>query len=138
MVANGLFMSYLTYLILLYGGCPEYLLPADPSESSSQACHKVKLVYSLSTDAPTLMMVECMPDDIGFQNQNESKPVYLHRQVSAQFSFNTRLAVSHGIRGTRHTQSEIGRKSFFPRTINQWNSLPADVRSAPSLRQFYI
>ena len=71
-----------------------------------------------------------------FKTRMNQKPVYLHRQVSAQFSVNTRLAVSHGIRGTRHTQSEIGRKSFFPKTLNQWNSLPADVRSAPSLGKF--
>ena len=28
MIANGIVMSYLTYLIPLYGGCPEYLLTA--------------------------------------------------------------------------------------------------------------
>ena len=30
----------------------------------------------------------------------------------------------------------LHRNSFFPRTINQWNSLPADVALAPSLDTF--
>ena len=144
MVANGLFMSYLTYLIPLYGGCPEYLLSALQilqnraarlATKSSWYTASAQMLQQLGWLSVRQMIV-FHSLVLVFKTRINQKPVYLHSQVSAQFNVNTRLAVSHGIRETRRTQSEIDRKSFFPRTINQWNSLPADVRSAPSLGKF--
>ena len=144
MVANGLFMSYLTYLIPLYGGCPEYLLSALQilqnraarlATKSSWYTASAQMLQQLGWLSVRQMIV-FHSLVLVFKTRMNQKPAYLYSQVSAQFSVNTRLAVSHGIRETRRTQSEIGRKSFFPRTIKQWNSLPADVRSATSLGKF--
>ena len=144
MVANGLFMSYLTYLIPLYGGCPEYLLSAlqilqnraarlaTKSSWYTASAHMLQQLGWLSVH----QMIVFHSLVLVFKTKMKQRPVYLYSQVSAQFSVQTRLSVSHGIRETRRTQSELGRKSFFPRSINQWNSLPADVRSEPSLGKF--
>ena len=35
-----------------------------------------------------------------------------------------------------HTKTDYRRLSFFPRTISDWNSLPAEVAEAPCLDSF--
>ena len=56
-----------------------------------------------------------------FKAKFERKPVYLYNQISATFNMNTRHTVNNGIRETRRIKSTLGKPSFIPRAINQWN-----------------
>ena len=137
-------MSYLSYRIPLYGGCPEYLISALQilqnraarlATNSGWYTASAQMLLHLGWLSVRQMIVFHSLVLI-FKTRMNQRPVYLHNQVSTRFRVNTRLSANNGIRGTRHNQSELGRKSFLPRTINQWNNLPAEVRSAPSLGKF--
>ena len=98
MVANGLFMSYLTYLIPLYGGCPEYLLSALQilqnraarlATKSSWYTASAQMLQHLGWLSVRQMIV-FHSLVLVFKTRMNQKPVYLHSQVTAQFSVNTR------------------------------------------------
>ena len=144
MVANGIVMSYFMYLIPLYGGCSEYLLTALQTLQNRAARLVTKSSWSTSSSVMlsqlgwlnvwqlvvfhSLMLI--------FKAKQDKKPVYLHSQISAPFKVNTRLAVNNGIRDTRRTKSTLGKQSFIPRSIMQWNNLPMDIRSISSMPKF--
>ena len=144
MVANGIIMSYLTYLIPLYGGCPEYLLSALQTLQNRAA----RIVTKSSWFTPTNIMLS----QVGWLNvkqmityhslvlifkaKQDRKPVYLYNQISTSFNFNTRLAVTNGINDQRRINSNLGKQSFLPRTVVLWNKLPPDIRSLTNLLKF--
>ena len=137
-------MSYLSYLIPLYGGCPDYLLTALQTLQNRAARLVTKSSWCTASSTMLLQvgwlsvrqMIAFHSLVLVFKAKLEKKPAYLYNQVSATFNVNTRLAVNNGIRETRRVKSSIGRLSFLPRTISQWNSLPHTIRSISSLAQF--
>ena len=62
----------------------------------------------------------------------------MYNEISARFYVDTRLAATNGIREVRKIKTNIGKRSFLPRTIDQWNKLPPDIRTIPSLKKFEI
>ena len=144
MVANGIVMSYLTYLIPLYGGCPEYLLTGLQTLQNRAA----RLVTNSNWYTPSSIMLS----QIGwlnvrqmiifhslvlvFKTKQDMKPVYLYNKISTRFNVDTRLAATNGIREVRKIKTKIGKQSFLPRTIDQWNNLPPDIRTITSLKKF--
>ena len=144
MVANGIIMSYLTYLIPLYGGCPDYLISALQTLQNRAA----RIVTKSSWFTPSSIMLS----QVGWLNvkqmiayhslvlifkaKQDRKPVYLYNQISTSFHFNTRLAVTNGINNQRRINSNLGKQSFLPRTVVMWNKLPPDIRSLTSLLKF--
>ena len=146
MVANGIVMSHLTYLIPLYGGCPEYLLTALQTLQNRAARLVTKSTWYTASTTMLLQvgwlsvrqMITFHSLVLVFKAKLEKRPVYLHGQVSTSFNVNTRLALNNGIREARRIRSTIGQQSFLPRTVNQWNSLPQNIRTIPSLGKFKI
>ena len=146
MVANGIIMSYLSYLIPLYGGCPEYLLNALQILQNRAA----RLVTKSSWYTPSRTMLQ----QVGwlsvrqmisyhslvllFRAKLEKTPTYIYTKVSTPFNVITRLARSNGIKECRRTKSTIGKQSFIPRTITQWNRLPPDIRTITRIGMFKV
>ena len=144
MVANGIIMSYLTYLIPLYGGCPEYLLSALQTLQNRAA----RIVTKSSWFTPSSVMLM----QVGWLNvrqmiayhslvlifkaKQDRRPVYLYNQVSRSFNMNTRLAETNGINNQRRINSNLGKMSFLPRTVEQWNQLPPDIRLLSDILKF--
>ena len=103
MVANGIVMSYLTYLIPLYGGCPEYLLTGLQTLQNRAA----RLVTNSNWYTPSSIMLS----QIGwlnvrqmiifhslvlvFKTKQDKKPVYLYNKISTRFNVETRLAATN-------------------------------------------
>ena len=137
-------MSYLSYLMPLYGGCPDYLLHALQTLQNRAA----RLVTKSGWFTPSVDMLQ----QVGWLNVNqlivyhslvllfktrqEKKPTYLYEKISTPFSANTRLATSDGIRYDMRSKSNIAKQSFLPRTVVQWNSLPPDMRKMSHLSKF--
>ena len=71
-----------------------------------------------------------------FKTRNDRKPVYLYQKLSNKFAVNTRLGLNNGIKDTRRFKSTLGNQSFIPRSIKQWNSLPANIRTESSIVKF--
>ena len=146
MVANGVVMSYLSYLMPLYGGCPDYLLNALQILQNRAA----RLVTKSGWYTPSTVMLQ----QVGWLNVRqlivyyslvllykarlEKKPAYIYERISSPFNVNTRLANSNGIRDDMSRKSGIAKKSFFPRTVAQWNRLPPDLRSISNLKKFKL
>ena len=144
MVANGMFMSYLSYIIPLIGGSPEYLLTALQTSQNRAARLVTKSDWGTSSSSmlsqigwlsvrqqvvfQSLMMI--------FKAKQDKKPVYLYQQISSKFSMNTRLGLNNGIKDKRIFKSTLGSQSFTPRSIKQWNSLPTNIRTESSIVKF--
>ena len=144
MVANGIIMSYLTYLIPLYGGCPDYLLTALQTLQNRAA----RIVTKSSWFTPSSAMLS----QVGWLNvkqmityhslvlifraRHDKKPLYLYNQISTGFNVNTRLAATNGINNQRRISTNLGKQSFLPRTVDEWNKLPPDIRSMTNLLKF--
>ena len=122
----------------------EYLLTALQILQNRAARHATKSSWSAASSSMLLQlgwlsvrqMIVFHSLVLIFKAKLEKKPVYLHGQISATFNVKTRLAVNNGIRETRKIKSTLGKQSFIPRTISQWNSLPWNIRSISSLVHF--
>ena len=71
-----------------------------------------------------------------FKAKQDKKPFHLHSQISTAFNVITRLALNNGIKETRRKRSTLGKQSFIPRAISQWNSLPWNIRSISTITEF--
>ena len=145
-VANGIVMSYFTYLLPLYGGCAEYLL--DSLQILQNRADRLATKSTWGTSSALMLlqlgwlnvrqMVVFHSLVLLFKSKKDKKPAYLYNQISGTFHVNTRLAVNDGIKVTRRFTSTLAQQSFLPRSIQQWNLMPGDVRSIPTLDKFKI
>ena len=139
-----MFVSYLSYIIPLIGGSPEYLITALQTLQNRAARLVTKSDWGTSSSAmlsqigwlsvrQLIVMQSLM---IIFKTKNDRKPVYLYQKVSKKFAANTRLGLNNGIKDTRTFKSMLGSQSFTPRSIKQWNSLPTYIRTESSIVKF--
>ena len=73
-----------------------------------------------------------------YKIKSDRKPVYLYDKLGHEFSYSTRLADANGIRQIGRTKSDLNRKSFVPRSIEQWNTLPHNIRLSMKLTDFKL
>ena len=71
-----------------------------------------------------------------FKTRQDRRPVYLYKQVSRSFNRNTRLAETNGINSQRRINFNLGKMSLLPRTVEQWNKLPPDIRLLSDILKF--
>ena len=71
-----------------------------------------------------------------YKVRKDKKPGYLHKQLFRPFPCNTRFAKDGGIRKYDKLDKEIARNSFFPRSIDDWNKLPNDLKKETSAKVF--
>ena len=115
MIANGIVMSYVVYLVQLYGGCSEFLLSALQVLQNRAARIVTRLEWR--TPAKTLLL-QCGWLSIRqlvafhsilliFKTKQNKKPSYIYSKISQNFKIRTRLASSSGIRDTRMFEKSI-------------------------------
>ena len=137
-------MSYLSYLVPLYGGCPEYHLNSLQVLQNKAA----RLVTKANWYTPSATMLQ----QVGwltirqmivyhslimiYQVKQEKKPSYIYDRISTSFNVATRLAENNGIKENRKMKTNLGMQSFLSRSINDWNRLPADIRTTSNLIKF--
>ena len=137
MIANGVVMSHITYLIQLYGGCSEYLLSALQVLQNRAARVVTKLDWYTPTETLLLQcgwlsirqMIQYHSILLLFKTKMSRKPVYMYSQISHTFQKDTRLSTMGGIKDIRRFKSTRANQSFLPRTIKYWNeNLPSEIR----------
>ena len=142
MVASGLITSTLNYLIQLYGGCSNYLIMVLQVLQNRAARYVTKLSWYTET---TILLNQCgwlsVKQMIFYQSlvllfkvQQDKKPKYIYQQINSKFNF--RSAERNKIRETRFFKTDTAKKSFIPRTIIDWNSLPTEITEIPTLNLF--
>ena len=100
MIANGIFMSKLIYLIELWGGCPKYLLEALQRAQNRAARSVSKLDWSTHVaellkqcgwmSVHQLAVYHSMV--LVFKIIQSKSPKYLHSMFSAKYNINTKQA----------------------------------------------
>ena len=144
MIANGIFMSKLIYLIQLWGGTSEYLLTFLQKLQNRAA----RMVTRKDWYTPTkTLLTQCGWLSVRqlamyhtllqvFKSKNDKLPVFLHEKFSKKFPVNTRLSADNKIKQFEGIESDLGIKNFSNRAIQLWNNLPTDIRTSATLPIF--
>ena len=135
MIANGIFMSHLIYIIQVWAGCSQYLLDTLQILQNKAAREVTKL--DRYTPITTLLnqcnwlsvrqMIVYYDILMVFKIRKDKKPIYLYEKLSDKYAYETRFAANNEIRQVQLPQSEISRTAFVNRSITSWNRLPKEV-----------
>ena len=144
MLANGIFMSKLIYLIQLWGGTSEYLLTFLQKIQNRAARSVTKLDWYTSTET---LLTQCGWLSVRqliayhsllqvFKVKKDKFPGFLNKKFSQQFTYGTRLAAGNGIKLNKVIHTQLGKQNFSNRTVHLWNQLPLDIRQSRTLPIF--
>ena len=141
--ANGVFMSALTYLIPVWGGCEGYLVKALQVLQNKAA----RQVTRLSWYTPTgRLLLQCNWLSIRqlvfyqsaltvFRVLHANQPYYLRQCLNTEHPYPTRLATTGGIR-VEGSHGTLSSRSFLIRASKEFNSIPGSIRNTSSLVSF--
>ena len=146
MVANGIFMSKLCYLIQLWGGVEKYLLKALQVLQNRAARAVTRKSWFTST---RVLLRECnwlsVNQLVFYQTVltthkivTSGTPLYLARKMSLNHPYRTRQATEGSIRfgeAFEGTSSITGNSFCYTGTLS-YNSLPACIRAVKTLQTF--
>ena len=144
MIADGIVMSRLIYLIELWGGTSEYLLGSLQKAQNRAARVVTKLdwytpaaellkqcgwlsVHQLVVYHSVVMVYKVI--------QNES-PKYLYSMFSTQYNRKTKQAQSATIKHDRKLRLGLTGSSFRWRAAKSFDELPLEIRSLKTLKAF--
>ena len=144
MIADGVFMSKLAYLIALWGGCSKQLLISLQKVQNKAARVVTKLDWN--THARDLLhqcgwlsvhqLAVYHSVVLVYKVRQTESPRYLFSMFSAKYNCDTRQAASGLIRHTRGIELDIAKDSFRWRASNEFNSLPLVTRQKTTLKEF--
>ena len=131
MIANGIVMSKLVYLIQWWGGCSSYLIDFLQVLQNRAARLVTRSGWSTSTGK---MLQQCGWLSVRqlviyhslilvFKIKLQGKPVYFREDFSSNFPYRTRLATGMGIRRGDRSRHDATLSSFVPRSSAGWNLL---------------
>ena len=144
MIAEGIIMSNIMYIITVYGSCSEYLKDGLQVVQNTAARCVTGLAWNTSV---AVLLLQCGWLSVRqlilfhsmvlvFKIKQEGKPRYLHEKLSTSFNYETRLAKTNAIRKLEKIGSDYRKQSFIPRSTDQWNKLPAKTRNQSELKVF--
>ena len=143
MIAEGLIMSKLSYLIPLWSGCETYLLMA--LQRIQNKAMRVVTRSDLSTAGHLAQCGWLSVKQLAFYqtcvlvfNVLENKsPQYLYKMFNREYMKNTRQAARMEIRQDGETP-DLGLmwNSFRWRALREFNQIPAELRNVGNLRSF--
>ena len=144
MIANGIVMSKLVYLIQWWGGCSSYLIDFLQVLQNRAARLVTRSGWSTSTGK---MLQQCGWLSVRhlviyhslilvFKIKLQGKPVYFREDFSSNFPYRTRLATGMGIRRGDRSRHDVTLSSFVPRSSASWNLLPVVIRNLRTEKQF--
>ena len=148
MVASGLILSTLSYIIQIYGGCSGYLLAMLQVLQNKAARCVTRLPWGtpfcvLLKQCGWLSMNQLVVYHsrvLLFKTKMDKKTVYLYEHIGDQPGCTTRQEADrvgvHLLRDTRNFKTETAKKTFIPRAVQGWNNLPTCLREQTSLVLF--
>ena len=146
MVADGIFMSKLVYLISLWGGCEKYLLKSlqviqnkaarvvakvdwnTPTQSLLSQCGWLS-VHQLAVHQTVVLVHKIL---------KSGQPQYLYNLFNLNYNVKTRLADQQLLKPTQGEapENDLVSDSFRWRAIRHWNSLPLEIRTITLTTKF--
>ena len=145
MIAEGIFMSKLSYVIALWGGCEMGL------KKALQVCqNKVAQVVTRKdwTTSKKVLLQQCGWLSVNqlifyhsvllvFKVRQNKSPRYLYMMHNNwTYPYTTRQATNDLIRVGVRPRLEVVRESFRWRAANSFNQLPADIRTCSKVESF--
>ena len=136
MIANGIFLSKLIYLIQVWGGCSDFLLDFLQIQQNRAA----RYVTKLGRGTPLkIILMQCgwlsvrqlaIYHNLNFiyKTKRDKKPKYFSDKFSQQFGYQTRLARGSGIRTNEIVKKTLTQQNFTYKSTKIWNELPNDIR----------
>ena len=145
MIANGIFMSKLCYLITVWGGCQEYLLSAlqiVQNEAMRAVCKRgrrypiVKLLEETNwLNVRQLVFYHSVMQ--AWKVLNTRQPSYLHnRLVGNRPRYADRLAAAGSLVQGRRPRLQLIESSWRWRTAQYWDKIPRDIRETRQVNVF--
>ena len=143
MIGSGLIMSTLSYIIQVYGGCSNYLINMLQVQQNTAARHITKLPWMTSTKTlltqcnwlSVRQLIEYHSLILFHKALVTEKPDYIYKKIKTR-ARETRTADYLTVVETRNLKTATASKSFIPRTITSWNSLPLAIREIRLKHQF--
>ena len=146
MLANGVFLSKVSNLIALWGGCTNEL-----RRSLQVIQNKVaRVVTRLDWSTPTKVLLSQLGwlsiNQLVFYHsvliiykvKKERSPKYIHSMFNQSYQYNTRQAESGLIKHVRGPNLDISKSSFRWRAADQYNQLPLEIRTSQSTNAFKV
>ena len=142
MVANGIVISKLTYLIQLWGSFEKYLIHSLQVLQNRAA----RSVTGKSWFTPTRRLLQdcnwlSVNQLIFYQTVIQTHkvlvsgiPIYFSQRMSSQHPYRTRQAAGGSI--WRGGEENTGKGSFSQRGAQMYNSIPPHIRNAGTLHTF--
>ena len=144
MIANGIVISRIIYVIQLWSGTSEYLLSMLQILQNKAARFVTKL--DIFTSQKTLLLqcgwlsvrqlAEYHSLVLIFKTKQEQKPEFLHKTLSKSFNYRTRAASTGSLVFNQSISGGISRNSFIAKSTRIWNTLPPQIKQAGNLRIF--
>ena len=132
MIANGIVLSRIIYVIQIWGGTNEYLMKMLQILQNKAARFVTKL--DIFTSQETLLkqcgwlnvkqLVEYHSLVLIFKARMEQKPVFLHRTLTKEFNYKTRASTSGSIVFNHSISGDVAKTAFISRSTKVWNTLP--------------
>ena len=144
MIANGIVISRIIYVIQLWGGTKDYLLQMLQVLQNKAARFVTKCDVFTSQKKLLLQcgwmsikqLVEYHSLVLVYKTKSEQKPVFLHETLSKSFSYRTRASSTGSILLNQPSTGDISKESFVYKSTRMWNSLPPHIRKAVTLLEF--
>ena len=145
MIANGVFMSKLSYLISVWGGCEGYLLRSLQIIQNKVARVVTKKAWSTPT---SVLLSQCGWLSVRqlamyhtvvlvYKVLKTGSPSYLHWMFSTDYRRTTRQSLQGLIKpSTKVPKHDLAASSFRHRAVQDYNLLSADTREAVNVIQF--
>jgi hypothetical protein len=145
MIANGIVISRIIYVIQVWGGTNEYLLKMLQVLQNKAARFVTKL--DIFTSHKKLLqqcgwlsvkqLVEYHSLVLIFKTKLEEKPAFLNKTLFLQkFNYKTRAATSGSVVFNHSISWDIAKMAFISRSTKVWNTLPPPIKQAENLRKF--
>ena len=148
MVANGLIVSRICYLIQLWGGCDNYLL--HPLQVLMNKAARIVTGYNRYTSTKRLMtkckwlsikqLIFYQTVSMAHKTKMNKLPLYMYRKFSSVYPYETRQADGGCIRlGTEfNSKMSLCHDSYRYRAVSNYNSIPSQIRLTSNMGTFKL
>ena len=144
MIADGIFMSKLVYLIPLWGGCTKALIQSLQTLQNKAARAFTKLDWNTPTSE---ILKQCgwlsvnqlsvyHTVILAFKVIKAKSPKYLYTMFNTSYYYQTRQADGGKVRSTKTPELELAKDSFSWRAAQLYNQLPDNIRTLKTILEF--
>ena len=144
MIANGIVISRIIYVIQCWGGASDYLIKILQVLQNKAARFVTKLDIFTSQEK---LLKQCGWLSVKhlvayhsivqvFKVKSSKKPVFLNEIASKSFGYPTRASTSGSLVVNKKTTNDISKDAFLFRSTKLWNILPPSIRKEINFLKF--